>query len=326
MATSAPKRSEILVMGAGLAGLAASGLLQNSGKEVRIAEKGHGVGGRMATRRAGDATFDHGAQFITARSARFSNAIRVWEEAGIAESWCKGFSAEADGHTRWRGKPSMTAIPKHLSRDLSIELETEVVSLDHDGTEWRVVTRDGREIFAKIMIMTAPVPQSLALIDIGNFRLEHELRQQLEGLDYERCIAVMATLAVPSLVPAPGGFAPGDGPISWIADNQKKGISARPAVTIHGTDSFSLSHWAEDREKAGLKLIEAARSWLGGTPESFQVHGWKYSKPKTVFPEACVVAHQKPLLILAGDAFGGPKVEGAALSGWAAAETVLNHS
>jgi len=52
------------------------------------------------------------------------------------------------------------------------------------------------------------------------------------------------------------------------------------------------------------------------------VHGWLYSKPSTVDPEPCMLASadtQLPPLALAGDAFNGPRVEGAVVSGWAAA-------
>ncbi len=318
-------RADVLVVGAGMAGLTAARLLQSSGKEVLILEKGRGPGGRMASRRIGNSTFDHGAQFITARSARFSAAIMDWQRAGVAHSWCQGFSAEAGGHTRWRGKPAMNAIPKHLCQELSIQQETKIVSLGHDGKEWQVGSDNGGWFGAPNLLLTAPVPQSLELIDTGNIRLESVLRQQLQGIEYERCFAVMAELGGPSLVPAPGGFAPAEGDVAWIADNQKKGISASPAVTIHSTHAFSMAHWEADRETVGLSLIAAASAWLGEVPQSFQIHGWKYSKPRNIFPQPCVVAQQQPLLVLAGDAFAGPKVEGAALSGWAAAEAILNH-
>ena len=48
------------------------------------------------------------------------------------------------------------------------------------------------------------------------------------------------------------------GPIAWIADNQLKGISAEPAVTIHATHAFSPEHWDRDRQESGRALLAAA--------------------------------------------------------------------
>ena len=50
----------VVVIGAGLAGLIAAQQLRNSGHDVVVLDKGKSPGGRLATRRIGDATLDHG--------------------------------------------------------------------------------------------------------------------------------------------------------------------------------------------------------------------------------------------------------------------------
>ena len=95
------------------------------------------------------------------------------------------------------------------------------------------------------------------------------------------------------------------------------------AVTIHASHAFSVEHWDSDRNETARLLLGAAAEWLGAEVESFQVHGWRYSKPLQMDVEPCAVVYSKPPLVLAGDAFAGPRVEGAALSGWAATAAVL---
>ena len=70
----------------------------------------------------------------------------------------------------------------------------------------------------------------------GSVEREPVMQDRLAALQYERCLAVMAVLDGPSRVPPPGGLALSEGPISWIADNQQKGVSATPAVTLHATE------------------------------------------------------------------------------------------
>ena len=163
------------------------------------------------------------------------------------------------------------------------------------------------------------------MLDAGGVALQPAIRERLAGIEYERCLAVMAVLAGPSRLPLPGGLAPADGPIAWIADNQLKGISTEPAITIHATHTFSLEHWDRDREESGRCLLNAAAEWSGADIRTFQVHGWRYSKPMQVDEQPCVILSQSPTLVLAGDAFAGPRVEGAARSGWAAAHAILTN-
>ena len=73
--------ADVLVIGAGMAGLTAATELRSRGLRVLMLDKGRGVGGRLASRRIGEATFDHGAQFITARDRRFAAAMHRWRQA-----------------------------------------------------------------------------------------------------------------------------------------------------------------------------------------------------------------------------------------------------
>ena len=72
-------RPRVVVVGAGAAGLSAARQLGDR-YEVVVFDKARGVGGRMATRRLGDATFDHGAQFLTAHDP----GVR----GPTVEEWC----------------------------------------------------------------------------------------------------------------------------------------------------------------------------------------------------------------------------------------------
>jgi predicted NAD/FAD-dependent oxidoreductase len=302
-----------------MAGLAAGTDLDAAGRRVVLIDKARGVGGRLATRRIGEATLDHGAQFMTARSPRFTAAIDRWREEGVVAEWYRNLGSDTGGHPRWCGLPAMTAVAKHLASGLDVRLGSRAVALKRDPAGWTAVLESGQTIAADAAILTPPVPQALALLESGNVSLPADLSRTLGAITYERCLAVMAVLDGPSRVPPPGATAPASGPIAWVADNQMKGVSASPAVTIHATPAYSQEHWDRDRGEVGRDLLHAADEWLGSPVREFQVHGWLYSKPHRTQPDLCVILSSSPPLLLAGDAFGGPRVEGAALSGWEAA-------
>jgi hypothetical protein len=306
-----------------MAGVIAAAELTRAGARVLVLDKGRAVGGRLASRRVGAATFDHGAQFITARTPRFAAVIEECREAGVIAEWCRGFAERADGHARWRGHPTIASVAKYLARGLEIILERQVVALRCSEARWTAETQLGEVFSARSVLLTPPVPQSLAIMEAGGLTLEAETRTRLGGIEYERCLAVMAALSGPSRLAPPGGLAPVDGPIAWIADNQLKGISAEPSVTIHANHSFSVEQWEHDRQESGRQLLRAAEPWLGSGILTFQVHGWRYSKPMQADEQPCLIVSQDPPLVIAGDGFAGPRVEGAALSGRAAAEAIL---
>lgn len=319
--------TDILIIGAGLAGLSAANDLTQAGHKVLVIDKGRGLGGRLAGRRIGEATFDHGAQFMTARSPRFQQTVSTWVAAGVAEEWYSSYPGQSkeksESHPRYRGVPTMTAVAKYLATDMNVLRSVRVLNFYQQDNHWLAELDNGEQVSAKGLLITSPVPQTLDLLASGNIQIPADKQVRLDRIEYEACIAVMAVLDRSTTIPAPGAMAFDDGPLAWITDNQQKGVSLLPAVTIHGSGDFSIAHFEEDRKTAGQRLIDAALPLLGGANVTeFQVHGWLYSKPKVVDPEACMLLSEGtdlPPLALAGDAFNGPKVEGAVVSGWAAA-------
>lgn len=318
--------TDILIIGAGLAGLSAANDLQQAGHQVLVVDKGRGLGGRLAGRRIGDATFDHGAQFMTAREPRFKAAVADWIAAGVAEQWYSSYPGQPNGHPRYRGVPTMTAVAKHLAIGLDIMRATRVVTISRQQTGWLAELDNGNRVSADKLLITSPVPQTLELLKGINIPADKYAR--LEHIEYESCIAVMAILDGPTAIEAPGAIALEEGPIAWISDNLQKGVSTVPAVTIHGSGEFSAEHIDHDRTQIGQQLIDAAAQYLGSAQVTeYQVHGWRYSKPSIVDHDPCLLLSHGtdlPPLAVAGDAFAGPRFEGAVQSGWAAAKMLMD--
>jgi hypothetical protein len=313
---------DVLIVGAGMAGLTAAQALREAGLGVVVLEREARVGGRLADCRIGDALFDTGAQFATARDPRFMAAVERWREAGAVDVWFRRGSAEGEGHPRWRGVPTMRAMAEDLAQGLDVRSEQYVLSLHRDGDGWAVTLEAGGVVAARAVIFTPPVPLSVKLLRAGGYVLKASDAARLEAVKYQRCIAVMAVPDGPVRIPPPGGLAPSDSPIGWIADNAMKGVSPVPAVTLHGNAAFSLAHWDDDPAERARLLLEAAAPWIGPAVGAFEVRAWRYSKVVPGEKIGCMVLEREPPLVLAGDAFVGARVEGAALSGWAAAEAV----
>ena len=347
---------DVVVVGAGIAGLCAARELVAAGQRVLVLDKSRGVGGRMATRRVAGSVCDHGAQFFTVRTADFGSLVTAAAAAGVAVPWCDGFpradggaaAVARDGHPRWRGTRGMTDLPKWLAALLvaaegaggcAIRTAVTVTSLatDDEGLRIAVAGDDGgrQTLATRGAIMTVPVPQALDLMRAGGMLdgaggIAADTRRLLETVAYDPCFALMLCLDRPSLVPPPGGlqFAPGAEPIAWLADNMQKGVSPVPALTVHATGAFSRTHFDAPPEDVARLLLDAARPWIDGDPATTVVehalHRWKFAQPTTVLPDPLVVASAAPPVVCCGDAFAGPRVEGAAASGRAAGRWLVD--
>lgn len=307
----------IIVVGAGISGLLLAASLKARGESVVVLEKSRGLGGRLATKRVGGAVFDQGAQYFTARQAAFRALVAAWRTRGAVTKWP---AADTD---RLIGTPSMNAVGRLLAEGLDVRRESQVVGVRREGGHWVLEIDKQAAMRAGRLVLTAPVPQSLALLRSGGVVLPDRLWLDLQALTYHPCLALLVTLGGLSAVPVEG-LAPHAGPVRWLADNTKKGISAgaASAVTMHLQAAFSAAHYADTEAELARLVLPGVEQWLGAPVLHVGLHRWKFSEPTTTHTEPYVWRAEIGLG-LAGDGFGGPRVEGAAISGLALADRIV---
>lgn len=213
----------------------------------------------------------------------------------------------------------MQAIAAHAARGLDVRYGTRVVAATvHDGV-WTARTDRGSALSADALVLTPPVPRCLPLLE--RVALPGRARDDLAAIGYAPTLAVLARLAGPSQLPDPGAWH-GDGePVAWLADNRKKGISQADTLTIHAGEALSAN--LTDEVEAVSLLVEAAAPVVGVAASGWRTHRWAYATPVEPYPQPTLAVDNPAPLAFAGDAFAGPRVEGAALSGLSAAGAIL---
>jgi len=324
--------ADVLVVGAGLTGLMAANLLQKQGIDVALFEQAHTVGGRLDTVSIGPGRADLGAQFFTARTPEFQNWVHQWEMEKIVYLWSMGWShgsleTSHDGHPRYAVHGGMRALAEHLAHDLDrLFLNTRIATVTPTNNDWLVQDEDGDIYTCATLLLTAPVPQSLAPLQSGATRLSTDDLTILESIQYDRCLCGVFWIDGAVHLPEPGAVQMPDSPIIWIADNRHKGISREAALlTVHASPKTSHQLWSLPDNEALAELRAATRPYVDARAKIREAHlkRWNYSLPHHIHPEPYLMAENLPPLVFAGDAFGGPRVEGAALSGVAAARAIL---
>lgn len=323
----------IAVIGAGLAGLTCARTLRADGLTVTVFEKSRGLGGRMATRRTAEGwSCDHGAQYFTARDEGFRAETAAWIAAGGAARWDgkvrvlrRGSWSETEGAVeRFVGTPGMTGIGKHLAQDLDVRTGTRLLPTEREGAGWRLRDDGGNDLGTyDAVISSAPPAQSAELLSAVPGWTE-----KIAAVPMAPSWAVMVRFKGPTGIPADGAFVQ-DSPLSWVArDDSKPGRTRGVGETwvLHAGGEWSADHIELGAEAVVEPVLEAFATAIGGSlpgVASALAHRWRYALPTAPLPERCL---SDPTLRAAtcGDWCGGPRVEGAWLSGRAAGETVAS--
>ena len=330
-AYDAPRR--VAVIGAGLSGLMCARTLADHNIDVTVFEKSRGYGGRCATRRDGPWRFDHGAQYFTSRDRRLAPLIASWQQQGVIAVWRGILAVHENGQwqpaktgvRRWVGTPGMSALGAHLAHELDVRLETPVAQVQREGRQWRLLAETGVDLSAFDTVLTCvPGPQATALLaDVAPPLAAQAARAVMH--------ATMATMLVLQERPEfafDGAFLNDDPVLSWISrDATKPGRAADETWVLHATRAWSAAQLDTDTAQIAQLMTDAFQRVIGTAIEPVRrvAHRWLYALPDPVTPDTALFDASLGLGA-AGDWCGGPRVEGALLSGVALAGRVLAYA
>lgn len=310
-----------LVIGAGMAGLACATRLVAAGHAVTVIDKGRGPGGRMAARRAevagANASFDHGAQYFTARDPAFREAVAGWEQVGAAARW------PAAGDEAWVGTPGMNAPIRMMADPLGVRWNTRAERIIRDGGRWTVDTGQ-HGLTADTVIVAVPAEQAQVLLA----ETAPGLAAMAGQVRSAPCWAVMVSFPDPLPIAA-DCLRSGTAPVSWAARNSAKpGRGGPESWVIHASPARSSELLETPKGEVGINLLDdffALASAQPVEPIHMDAHRWLYALPQ-VIDETGARFDQELRIGIVGDYLHSPRVEGAWLSGTALAAAIVQES
>jgi len=318
----------VLIVGAGVAGLACARRLTQAGFQPILIDKGRGIGGRVATREAEGLQFDHGAQYVTAKEAGFAAVLGDLAAMGYAAPWPQD-GRDGAARVRYVGTPGMASLATGLARGLDVRQGVQVTSIRAGEDGWVVSAGETHYVAARVVV-TVPAPQVMGLLGA-----DHPLVALIAGVRMDPCLTLMAAIAADA--PFVTREMP-DEPLAWIAqDCAKPGrplpVAATRAGTgpvtwvAHASPGFSALHLEEEPAALAVRMVPMLCEQLGVTGNAVThaaVHRWRYAQVAVPLGQPFLRSGNGSLY-LGGDWCVGPRVESAWMSGTAIADDVLAH-
>jgi hypothetical protein len=283
------------VIGAGLAGLSCARTLRRAGCYVDVFEQERVIGGRLGTLRLGLSSFDHGAQYLSARTDRFRAYINELAQTGYAAPWSPRLTGD-DSTTgqlgSWYvGTPGMASVVRPLAESVRIHTSCRVHTIQRVDKGWYLWFEDQSSAgpFAAVAVA---VPAREARLLLGRLP---ELANPLDRVRVSPCWTLVARLDG-QVLNGQDVYSDMSQVIRWISrNNTKPGRSARgDHLVVQAAQSWSREAedadaevvaeelWAETSHVLGLPPIRpqqmAAHLWRHGIVESSLGESYLFSR------------------------------------------------
>ena len=334
----------VAIIGSGMSGTIAARTLLDHGVDVSVFEKSRHCGGRMSTRRRdGEPVFDHGAQYFTARDERFARYVESWQRQGVVAKWPDASDSivvmkngtlepKSDSVERYVGTPGMRSVVEHLANGIEIKFRTTIENISRnqqDQLHLQDIDDNHYGPFDHVIVST-PAPQTVALLQTIETNHCDSLLGAIGKIQMNPSWATMVRLEEPlDANPSWVGAFVHESSLNWIARDGSKpqrDAGSGEQVVLHATADWSIENLERDPDEIAAEML--AEFWRVSnaavqTPSHLRAHRWRYAIPvdpaqeRTLFNDDLSIG-------CCGDWLGGPRVEGAFLSGMAAAGRILS--
>ncbi|GLZ52521.1 hypothetical protein Acsp07_21380 [Actinomycetospora sp. NBRC 106378] len=318
MADSAQPRTDVLVIGGGISGIACARALTAAGVPVRVLERSGRVGGRLASpplpRGTDDGRpVDLGAAYFTVSDDAFAEQVADWERRGLARPWTDTLQAYAadgtaeakSGPQRWAAPGGLRSLVADLAEGLTIETRREVSAV----TPGPAV--DGEPACAVVLAM--PDPQAARLV-----AAPLRAAQAVADREWEPVIAVALGYDERTWPELPAAFVNDHPVLSLVADDGSRRGDDAPVLVAHTTGDLARRH-LDDPDGVIDDVVGAVGELLGldAAPRWTHAHRWTFASPAAPHdtPADAPFHLDDDLIAVVGDGWGSPKVETAWRSG-----------
>lgn len=318
---------KIAVIGAGIAGATCARELQNAGHLVTVFDKSKNLGGRMSLRQFEQWSADHGAQYFTARSPLFQQALQIWQTAGVVKPWNgtivaiqnQSQNAIENQEKRFVCVPAMNSLAKFLIDGITIRTSHTISKIYRTEKRWHIHTKEHGQYsdFFDCVVIAIPPQQAANLVAQTTSRLEN-ICSSTRMLP---CWTLITYFDEPLTLPFDGAFLVGS-IFSWVArNNSKPGRAQAEAWVAQANPEWSLEHIEKTNYQIEPDLVRNFEALIGRRCNLYQSHLWRYARVES--PLKYDFELDKELnLALCGDWFIQSTVEGAWTSGYLLAQAI----
>ncbi len=329
-----PPRTHVLVVGAGISGLACARALHEADVPVRVLERAGHPGGRMSSPplpRLDDGSYpdaarpvDLGAAYFTVSDSDepaagdFAALAASWRDRGLAGPWTDTLQARGgdgawesrSGPQRWSAPGGLRSLVADLADGLTIETHRTVTAV----TPGPAV--DGEA--ARAVVLAMPDPQAARLVDAPLRSAE-----VLAGQEWNPLIAVALGYDARCWDQLAGGdftalFVNEHPDLVLVADDGSRRGDGAPVLVAHTTGDTARRH-LDAPEGVVPTVVDAVTTLLelDRTPVWTHAHRWTYASPAVPHEtsEDAPYHLDDDFVAVVGDAWGKPRVETAWRSG-----------